>query len=37
MIFHGTLGSIIQVLTLLVAAERGATYLITALKSKGTK
>lgn len=37
MILHGTLASIIQVLTLVVAAERGAVYVIRAWKAKGTK
>ena len=34
---HGTLGLIIQALTLTIAAERGAVYAIRAWKGKGGK
>lgn len=37
MIFNGNIGSIIQVLTLIVAIERGAVYVIKAYKSKAGK
>lgn len=37
MIFNGNVGSIIQVLTLIVAVERGAAYCIKLWKSKGAK
>lgn len=37
MIFHGNIGGIIQILTLVVAIERGAVYVIKAWKAKAPK
>lgn len=37
MIFNGNMANVIQVLTLIVAIERGAAYVIKALKRKSSK